>query len=261
MLLAIDVGNTHTLFALCDGEQLRHSWRVCTDVHRTEDETAVLLSALLQREGLDLGALDAVIISSVVPDVLFALCLFAQRYCQTEALVVGKDIASLPMPVLIDNPAELGADRLVNAYAVWQRWQRAAIVIDFGTATTFDVIGEQGAYVGGVIAPGVNLSLEALARAAAKLHGIPIRQPESAIGQNTTHAMQSGVYFGYLGMVNEIIRQIQAEMPEADYVVATGGLAELYSRSNPLIHAVEPELTICGLMQIYQYTQKVSNGI
>lgn len=261
MLLAIDVGNTHTLFALCDAQDVRHSWRVATDLRRTEDETAALLHVLLQREALSFEAINAVIIACVVPDVLFALTLLARRYCGCEALVVGKDTTQQLMPVHIDNPHELGADRLVNAYGAWRMWQRAAIIIDFGTATTFDVVSSGGAYVGGAIAPGVNLSLEALTQAAARLHGVAIREPHSAIGKNTTHAMQSGVYFGYLGLVNELIRRIQSEMPEADYVVATGGLAELFSRNNPLIDVVKPDLTLYGLVQSYSFLQKDIHGL
>jgi type III pantothenate kinase len=254
MLLAIDVGNTHSLFALCDGDDIRHSWRVSTDPHRTEDETAVLLQGLMRQESLGFDAIHDVIISSVVPDMLFPLGCFSENYIGKKAMIVGKDAKTQPMPVKIDQPEELGADLLVNAFAAWKQHQRALMVIDFGTATTFDVVNAKGEYVGGVIAPGVNLSLEALSRGAARLHGIRICEPPSVIGTNTTHAMQSGVYFGYLGLIGEIIRQIRAELPEVDYVIATGGLASLYSRDNPLINAVEPELTVRGLMAMYERT-------
>lgn len=260
MLLAIDVGNTHTLFALCDARSVLHSWRFSTHPHRTEDELAAMLEALMQKQALTLSAVARVIVSCVVPDLQFAIECFARKYIGAEAQIIGKHMKSLPMPVEIDRPEELGADRLVNAFAAWQQHQRALMVIDFGTATTFDVVDSGGAYVGGVIAPGVNLSLEALTNAAARLHGIPIRQPESVIGKNTTHAMQSGIYFGYMGMVNTIIEQTRREMPQIDYVVATGGLAELYSRGNPMIDCVDGDLTIRGLIEIDRLTQKETNG-
>lgn len=251
MLLAIDVGNTHSLFALCDGDRITHSWRVSTDAHRTEDEYAAMLLGLMQQDGLKADSIAASILSSVVPDTVFPIRRCCEHYFNAAPLVVNSDTVDLGMDVLLDNPAELGADRLVNAYAAWNKWHQPLIIIDFGTATTFDVVNGKGQYVGGVIAPGVNLSLEALSKAAAKLHRIRIRQPETVIGKNTTHAMQAGIYYGYLGLVNTIIAQIQAEHSETFKVVATGGLAELFSRDNDAIHDVDQELTIRGLMRIH----------
>lgn len=251
-LLTVDVGNTHSLFALCNAHGIAHHWRLATNAHRTEDEYAGLLLPLFAQANLESADISAAIIASVVPDALFPLRCYCERYLKTQALIVGKEPLHTGMAVEIDHPEELGADRLVNAIAAWERWQRPLIVVDFGTATTFDMVNEKGTYIGGVIAPGVNLSLEALTAAAAKLHGIPIRQPESVIGKNTTHAMQSGIYFGYLGLVNTVIDQVQQEHPEMDFVVATGGLAPLYARNNPSIHHIEPELTIYGLQLLYQ---------
>lgn len=254
MLLAIDVGNTHSLFALCEAGQVRHSWRVSTDPHRTEDEYAAKLLGLMRHASLEADCIDHVVISCVVPDTLFAIRRCCERYFQARPLVVGHDITHLGMPVLIDNPHELGADRLVNAYAGWMRRKEPLIVIDFGTATTFDVVNKDGAYLGGIIAPGVNLSLEALSRAAAKLHQVPIKRPDAVVGKNTTHAMQSGVYYGYLGMVNAIIARIREEHGEAFYVIATGGLAALYARDNAHIDEVDETLTIEGLIRIFEHT-------
>ena len=256
MLLAIDVGNTHSLFALCDGEHIIHRWRVSTNAHRTGDEYAAMLLGLMQQESLDARSVSAAVLSSVVPETVFPITQCCEEYFEIKPQVVGKDKLSLEMPVLIDQPEELGADRLVNSLAAWQRYQKPLIIIDFGTATTFDVVSSKGEYLGGIIAPGVNLSLEALHQAAAKLHGIRIRQPESVIGKNTTHAMQSGVYFGYLGLVNSLIERINAEQGEDAFVIATGGLAELYSRDNPLIDTIDPDLTIRGLILLHQTQQQ-----
>lgn len=251
MLLAIDVGNTHSVFALCD-DKPRHVWRLATDHTRTGDSYAVKLLFLMQETGVDKSVIDATIISSVVPDTVFHLWRFCENYLGHKPLVVGRDDVKISMPVDIHNPRELGADRLVNAIAAWDRYKEAMIVIDFGTATTFDVINKQGHYVGGAIAPGVNISLDALSSAAAKLHGISIRRPEKAIGTNTTTAMQSGVYHGYMGLIDGLVSQISAEIGYEMKVIATGGLAELYGSDNPNIHEVDRDLTVRGLQLIYQ---------
>lgn len=260
MLLAIDVGNTQSVFALCEDGGVRHSWRMSTDAHRTGDEYAALLLGLMQRAGLEASSVRATILSSVVPDAVFPLRRCCETYFGASPYVVGKDASrdgggALPMEVLIDQPEELGADRLVNAYEAWERWRRPLIVIDFGTATTFDVVNAKGQYAGGVIAPGVNLSLEALSRAAARLHGIRIRRPQRAIGTNTTHAMQSGIYYGYLGLIRGILGELRAEGGEDFYVVATGGLAGLYARDNPDIDVVDEELTVRGLLRMYEHSK------
>jgi type III pantothenate kinase len=252
MLLAIDVGNTHSGFALCKGDVVEAVWRVATDPHRTEDEYAATLLFLMAQKHVKATDVEAVIISSVVPDTIFPLRHLAIKYFGGEPLIVGRDKLAGDMKVLIDRPEELGADRLVNAFEGWSQYRQPLIVIDFGTATTFDVVNVDGAYVGGVIAPGVNLSLEALQKAAAKLHGVRIHRPEKVIGTNTTVAMQSGIYYGYLGLIEGIITRIrqQMELPNM-LVIATGGLAGLFGPGSPMITHVDPELTMRGLQRMY----------
>lgn len=252
MLLVIDAGNTNIVFALCEGDATRAQWRLRTEPGRTTDEYAVWLFAVMRHAGFEPSVISAAIISSVVPDANFALKSFVRQYLNTEPLLVASGELDIGMNVLIDNPRELGADRLLNAYAAWRRWKQAVIVIDFGTATTFDVVSGQGDYLGGVIAPGINLSLEALQRAAAKLTGIAIAHPEKVVGTNTTAAMQSGIYYGYAGMIEGIVRGIVEERGESMLVVATGGLAPLYADATPSIQHVDADLTIRGLRLVYE---------
>jgi type III pantothenate kinase len=251
MLLAIDVGNTNLVFALCDGAQIRAQWRIRTDHHRSADEYAVWLFALMARANLRESDITAVIFSSVVPDINFELKSFSRHYLACDPMVISNGHIDVGMPIRIDNPKELGADRIINAFAAWKAYPQALIVIDFGTATTFDVVSARGEYLGGVIAPGVNLSLEALHRAAAKLPGIAIKHPEKVIGTNTTNAMQSGIFFGYVGLIEGIVTRIKTERAEAMKVIATGGLAPLYAEAAPAIDLVDPDLTIRGLIQIH----------
>lgn len=251
MLLAIDIGNTNLVFALCVGEQVRAQWRIRTDAHRTADEYAVWLLALMERGGFSPLDIQAAIISSVVPDANFSVKAFVRHYLHCEPHLVGSPMPNLGMQVRLDNPGELGADRLVNAFAAWTHWKQALIVIDFGTATTFDVVAGNGDYLGGVIAPGINLSLEALQRAAAKLHGIAIVRPAAVIGRNTTAAMQSGIFHGYAGLIEGIVSRIKAERGEAMKVIATGGLAPLFSQATASIDVVDTDLTIRGLCLIH----------
>ena len=252
MLLAIDVGNTDTVFALCD-DQPRHVWRVATDHKRTADEYAATLLFLMDRKGIDHKIIADSIIASVVPDTVFALRRFCQNYLNCSPIVVGRDVLPFTMPIDIDKPDELGADRLVNALAAWDRYAQALIVVDFGTATTFDVVDSRGHYIGGAIAPGVNLSLDALAMAAAKLHGVSISKPkDGVIGKHTTGAMQSGIYYGYIGLIDGIVGRIKDEMNTPTKVIATGGLASLYGQDNPTIDAIDVDLTVRGLQLIYQ---------
>ena len=250
MLLAIDIGNTNIVFALCGGPK-KAQWRIRTEVHRTADEYAVWLFALMREQGLKPESIGAAIVSSVVPDVNFAIKSFVRSYLKQEPMMIVGGEVDLGMPVLIDNPRELGADRLINAYAAWEAHKQALIVIDFGTATTFDVVSGKGEYLGGVIAPGINLSLEALRAAAAKLHGVAIAKPAKAIGTSTTGAMQSGIYFGYAGMIEGILRRIAEERGEKMKVIATGGLAPLYAEATSMIDLVDGDLTIRGLELIH----------
>lgn len=250
MLLAIDIGNTNIVFALCD-DATRAQWRIKTDMHRTADEYAVWLFTLMREQGLEPGVITDAIISSVVPDTIFALKSFVRSYLHCEPQVIAGGEVDLGMKVLIDNPRELGADRLINAYAAWHEHKQALIVIDFGTATTFDVVSGKGEYLGGVIAPGINLSVEALRAAAAKLHGVAIVKPQKVVGTTTTGAMQAGIYYGYTGLVEGIIARIKAERGEPMMVIATGGLAPLYSEATAMIDRVDGDLTIRGLRLIH----------
>lgn len=251
MLLAIDAGNTNTTFAVFDGDSLVAQWRISTDAHRTADEYGMWLLQLLERANIPAQAINHAIVASVVPQTLFDLKMLAKRYFNTELMIIGSPEVNPGIPVKIDRPAEAGADRIVNAFAAWTRYKCALIVVDFGTATTFDVVSGEGAYIGGVIAPGVNLSLEALEKAAAKLPTIGIAPPAKVIGTNTVGAMQSGIYFGYVGLIEGIVARIKKEYGQPMKVIATGGLSPLYAKATPAIEQLEPDLTILGLRDIY----------
>lgn len=253
MLLVIDAGNTNVVFAVFDEGRLAGQWRIATDARRTADEYGVWLTQVLQLAGISPGHIDGAVLASVVPQAIFDLRQLTRRYFRTELLLIGDQRLSINtgITVNIDNPREVGADRLVNAFAAWSRYKAALIVVDFGTATTFDVVSGQGAYIGGVIAPGVNLSLEALHKAAAKLPTVAIQPPARAIGTNTVGAMQSGIYYGYAGLVDGIAGRIKAEYGAPMKVIATGGLASLYAKACPVIEHLEPDLTIFGLKDLY----------
>jgi type III pantothenate kinase len=254
MLLVIDAGNTNVTFAVFDGEKLAGQWRIHTDARRTADEYGVWLTQVLEHSGIRPDRIKGAVLASVVPQALFDLRQLARRYFHTELLVIGDPRLKIKLGigVKIDNPAEVGADRLVNAFAAWKRFQHALIVVDFGTATTFDVVSGKGDYIGGVIAPGVNLSLDALQRAAAKLPNVAIQPPAKLIGTNTVGAMQSGIYYGYVGLVEGIASRIKAEYGASMKVIATGGLAALYAKACPVIEQLEPDLTIYGLKDLYE---------
>lgn len=252
MLLVIDAGNTNVVFAVFRGDTLAGQWRIATDPKRTADEYGVWLTQVMERAELKPKDITGAILASVVPQALFDLRMLARRYFNTELVVVGQPHFKTGIKVKVDNPEEVGADRIVNAFAAWQRYKQALIVVDFGTATTFDVVTGRGEYIGGVIAPGVNLSLDALHRAAAKLPNIAIQRPPQVIGTNTIAAMQSGVYYGYAGLIESIADQIKEEYGEPMKVIATGGLASLYATACPVIEGTEPNLTICGLKELYE---------
>lgn len=254
-LLAIDAGNTNTVLALFADGDLRASWRLATSVGRTADEYGAFLSQLMALEGESPGAVDAVIISTVVPATLFELRLLADRMFGCRARVVGEGV-DLGIPVDIPNPAEVGADRLVNAVGAFRRHGGPAIVVDFGTATTFDVVGPDGAYQGGVIAPGVNLSLEALHAEAARLPRIAIGRPETVVGRGTVAAMRSGIYWGYVGLIEGIVTRIRGERKDPSLrVIATGGLADLFARASGIIDEVDSELTLHGLCAVHRHNR------
>ena len=254
MLLVIDAGNTNVVFAVFKADKLLGQWRISTDAKRTADEYGVWLTQVLEHAGIKPSGIKGAVLASVVPQAIFDLRQLAKRYFNCELMVISDPRLKLKIgiKVLIDNPSEVGSDRLVNACAAWTRYKNALIVVDFGTATTFDVVSNQGYYIGGVIAPGVNLSLDALHRAAAKLPTVAIQKPEKAIGTNTIGAMQSGIYYGYVGLIEGICTRIKAEHGKEMKVIATGGLASLYAKATPMIEHLEPDLTILGLKELYE---------
>jgi type III pantothenate kinase len=255
VLLALDIGNTNIalgLFQLQNGHatKLVADWRLETRASRTGDEYAALLSELFRLAGLELGAVTAAIVSSVVPPALFPIERLCRRHLRLEPLVVGPGIKS-GMPILIENPREVGADRLVNAVAAYHRWPQGAIVVDFGTATTFDVVTARGEYAGGVSAPGITVAADALYNATAKLPRVEIVRPRAAIGRNTVASMQSGLVFGYAGLVDAIVERIKAEIDFSPHVVGTGGLAALIAKETRTIQECDDMLTLEGLALIY----------
>jgi type III pantothenate kinase len=249
MLLAIEQGNTNTLFAIHDGEAWIARWRTATQAERTADEYAVWLHQLLAMQHMQLGAIDACVIASVVPQSLFNLRNLARRYLKVDPLVVGEG-AELGIEVRIDKPSEAGADRLVNAIGGHLKYGGPLIIIDSGTATTFDIVGADGAFEGGVIAPGINLSMQALHNAAARLPRVAIARPARVIGRGTVEAMQSGVFWGYVALIEGLIDRIKTEYPAAMRVIATGGVASLFEGATDRIDAFDPDLTLRGLLEI-----------
>lgn len=252
MLLAIDAGNTNIVFAIFADGELRSQWRLSTDARKTADEYALGLTQLMELEGISRQAIDSAIISTVVPGALFALRLLCRHYFACEPLVVGEPGVDTGILVPFERASEVGSDRLVNAVAAFKKFGGNSIVVDFGTATTFDVIDDEGNYQGGIIAPGINLSMDALHRAAAKLPTIAIGKPEKVIGISTVTAMQSGIYWGYVGLIEGIIRRIMQEYGMQMKVVATGGLASLFYKEMDIIEYLEPDLTMVGLQMIYE---------
>lgn len=256
MLLAIDAGNTNVVFAVYDGQTIRAQWRAITKVSRTADEYAVWLSQLLALEGLSFKDLDAAIIATVVPAVLFDLRDMCRKYLKVEPMRVGDPALDLGAKPDVDRPETIGADRLCNTVAAHAKYPGAVIVVDFGTATNFDIIAENGAFSGSVIAPGANLSIEALHQAAALLPRVAIARAAKVIGRDTVTSMQSGVYWGYVGLIGELITRIKAEFGKPMTVVATGGLAHLFRPDLPMIDHVDQDLTMRGLMLIHARNAK-----
>ena len=253
MLLAIDSGNTNVVCAVYAGDELRGSWRAATNPNRTADEYAVWLVQLMALAGLSPKDIDATIIGSVVPEATFNLVRLCQRYFASEPLIVGRPDCDIGIGIDLDMPREeVGADRVANAVAAQERYRTPLIVIDFGTATTFDIIDRGGNYCGGVIAPGINLSLRALDMAAAQLPRIGIRRTPTVIGRSTVPAMQSGVFWGYVGLIEGLVQRISAERGEEMEVIATGGLAPLVAEATGVINSVDPDLTLWGLRLIYR---------
>jgi type III pantothenate kinase len=253
MLLAVDAGNTNVVFALVRGREIKARWRIATDPRRTADQYAVWLHQLLELEGYEKDAVDAVIIGTVVPRALHNLEVLASKYFHTDPLIAGQGKADWPIVLDVDEPHSVGADRALNAIAAHEKHKGDLIVIDFGTATTFDVVDPAGAYKGGIIAPGINLSLDALVNAAAKLPRIAIEAPKdmSVIGRTTEGQMLAGIYWGYVAMMEGLVARLKAEIGRPVTVLATGGLATLFDKHTDLFDAVEPDLTIHGLSLLY----------
>jgi type III pantothenate kinase len=255
MLLAIDSGNTNIVFAVFEGDTLRRQWRSSNNPDRTADEYAVWLTQLMVLDGISAEDIDGAVIANVVPAAQYNLATLCRRYFNCEPLVVGEGV-DLGIGILLDNPEEVGADRLVNAIAAHERYKGPVIVIDFGTATTFDIVDAEGNYWGGVIAPGVNLSLEALHMHAAKLPRIGIKRPDHVIGKGTISAMRSGVYWGYVGLIEGLVSRIKEEFGAPMTVVATGGLAPLFAEATKVIAHQDADLTLRGLRLVFARSGK-----
>lgn len=249
MLLAIDAGNTNLVFALVDGDEIKARWRIATDPRRTADQYAVWLHQLLELEGYPKGTVDKVIIGTVVPRALHNLEVLATKYFGVAPLVAGQGATAWPIVLDVDEPQNVGADRALNAIAAHRKHRGDLVIIDFGTATTFDVVDYSGAYKGGIIAPGINLSLDALVAVAAKLPRIAIAAPEeeTVIGRTTESQMLIGVYWGYVALIEGLVTRLKAEIGRPVTVIATGGLAILFDQYTTAFDAIEPDLTIQGL--------------
>ena len=254
MLLAVDAGNTNIVFALLEGGEIRARWRIATDPRRTADEYAVWLSQLLSLEGFTMASVTGVIVGTVVPRALHNLQVLAQKYFKTDAVIAGKGSATWGFQLDVEEPDSLGADRALNCIAAHARHPGDIVIIDFGTATTFDVVDFKGTYKGGIIAPGINLSLDALVTAAAKLPRIAIEAPatKSVIGRNTVDQMQIGIYWGYVAMIEGLVARTKAEIGRPSKVIATGGLAVLFEKQTDVFDVIEPDLTIQGLAMLWE---------
>ncbi|MBW2039402.1 MAG: type III pantothenate kinase [Deltaproteobacteria bacterium] len=250
MLLVIDVGNTHTVLGVFVGDKLRHHWRVATEPERTVDEFGILLGNLFSFHGIRPEGIKGMVISCVVPPMLPILEEVAEGYFHIKPLVIGPGIKT-GMPIFYDNPVEVGADRIVNSVAAYEQYHQELIVVDFGTSTTFDFISAKGEYMGGAIAPGIGISMEALFQRASKLPRVELLKPKGVIGKNTVHSMQAGIFYGYVGLVDGMVRRIQEETNSNPKVVATGGWARLIASESKTIHEVDELLTLKGLRIIY----------
>ncbi|MCT8161152.1 type III pantothenate kinase [Pseudoruegeria sp. SHC-113] len=259
MLLCIDCGNTNTVFSIWDGTSFVATWRTSTEHQRTADQYYVWLSTLMNFQKIEANITE-VIISSTVPRVVFNLRVFSDRYFGCRPLVVGKPECRLPVDVRVDEGTQVGPDRLVNTVAGFSKYGGDLIVVDFGTATTFDVVDTDGAYVGGVIAPGVNLSLQALHEAAAALPHVDVTKPARVVGTNTVACMQSGVFWGYVGLVNGVCARIKEERARPMKVISTGGLAPLFQQGDALFDHFEDDLTMHGLTVIHEYNKELGSS-
>lgn len=251
LLLAVDQGNSNTEFAVFDGADMKGHWRTSTKVETTADEYVVWLSQLTRLQGIDETAIDAAIISSVVPGGLFELRVLCRKHFNADPLVIGEGI-DLGIKVLIDEPSEAGADRLANAVGGYVRFGGPLIIVDFGTATNFDIIDADGNFCGGVLAPGISLALDAMHRVSARLPRVGVRRPPTVIGRNTVNSMESGVYWGYVSLIEGTVTRIRGEYGEPMKVVATGGLGPLFDAATDTIDSYDPDVTVRGLLEIYR---------
>lgn len=252
MIFVLDIGNTNTVLGVFHDETLQYEWRIQTDRHKTEDEFGMLIQSLFDSKGLIFSQIEGIIISSVVPPMMKALEKMCEKYFGITPLVVGKDNVQLQIDIKYPQPKEIGADRIVNAIGAIHLFDTPLIIIDFGTATTFCYVDQDKAYIGGIIAPGIKISMDALYSRASKLPRIEIAKPESIIGQSTVGAMQSGVYYGYIAQVDGIVNKIKQQVGTNPTVVATGGLASLISQGSDTIEHIEEHLTLKGLHKIYK---------
>lgn len=252
MLLAIDVGNTNSVFAIYKGDEVVAEWRLMTDGRRTSDEYAGTLFQLMSHMEIKTSDITAAIGSFVVPSAIHPVRTFVRDYFNVELMMVSDKNTKTGVKVLIDQPSEVGADLIVNTVAAWKRYAKPMIVIDFGTATTFHVVNHEGSFVGGCICPGINLSIEALHMAAAALPTVQVADPGRVIATGTVTAIQAGIYYGYVGMIEGIITRMKAECGEKLLVLATGGLAPLFEKATPMIDHVERDLIMFGLLTIYK---------
>ena len=257
MLLVIDVGNTNIVFGIFDGDNLKESYRISTKTNRTSDEYTATISQLLHMDGVYVEHIDDVIISSVVPEVMHSLENFVLKYLKKPPMIVGPGVKT-GINVKYENPSQVGADRIVNAVAGLEKYGGPLIIIDFGTATTFCYINQAGEYIGGLISPGIQISSEALFQKASKLHKVELVKPKAVIGKNTTVAIQSGAYYGYVGLVDHIIDEMRREVNEPNCkVIATGGLASLIIPESKYVNTIERNLTLEGLKLIYEKNKVV----